>query len=498
MIDKINRVIRWFSGSLIALVTVALFFLVIVLLTLTVALGYLWLPNNTAMAHKSLPVAYKGGITVGVRQPEKSNPPTPPPIIVRSRATSTTITLEPDEADWLDSIDNQQSIEREGSSEAPIPPDLGRVVPAPGITYYRTKRTIAGGEAIFNVLEIADVTDPRIKLKVSLPKGQVQANERVTDHMIRNGPNVVAAINGDFYDIGKTYGGVTINMQMQDGQLVRTNEGLRPAFGIGRDGTPLIGVPSTNGSLTIGNQSVPIYHINYGPGEDRALRRDWLVLWTPTFGPNTESWTDPAAVAVVVRGLGTPLPLKPNVSYTGTVEQLVEGAGNLAIPLDGVVLHGRGTMADFLRRNATIGSVLSFKVEMDEPWASATQIIGGCNRLLVDWVIVKAAETDCAKYERDPRLPRTAIAFEGKHLWLVTVDGRQPKYSVGANNDEFAQFLLDLGARHALNLDGGGSTTFAIRQDGKPLIVNRPSDGQERPIANALLVLVNGAELQAR
>jgi hypothetical protein len=155
-------------------------------------------------------------------------------------------------------------------------------------------------------------------------------------------------------------------------------------------------------------------------------------------------------------------------------------------------------MADFLRRNAGKGTVLSFKVEMDEPWASATQIMGGCNRLLVDWVIVKAAETDCAKRERDPRLPRTAVAFQGKRLWLVTVDGRQPNYSVGTNTDEFAQFLFDLGARHALNLDGGGSTTFAIRQDGKPLIVNRPSDGQERPIANALLVLVNGAGLQTR
>jgi exopolysaccharide biosynthesis protein len=95
-------------------------------------------------------------------------------------------------------------------------------------------------------------------------------------------------------------------------------------------------------------------------------------------------------------------------------------------------------------------------------------------------------------------MPRSAVAFEGKKVWLVTVDGRQPKYSVGTNNDEFAQFLLDLGARNALNLDGGGSTTFVIRKDGQPLIVNRPSDGRERAVANALLVIANGGGVQTR
>ncbi len=368
------------------------------------------------------------------------------------------------------------------------PPSLGKLALGPGITYFQTKRNYASGPAVYNVLEIADISDSRIGLKVSLPGDKVQNREGVSGHMNRNGPNIVAGINGDFFDIGKAYSGVTINASMQNGELTRTNEGNRPAFGIGKDGLPIIGVPRTNASLTVGQRSWPIYHINYTPGENLDQRRDWLVMWTPAFGPGTATGNDPATLTVVIRNLRTSLPLKPNTNYTGSVESLIEGGGNTAIPADGVVIQGRGSSADFLRRNLGKGTILSFKVAMDEPWASAQQIVGGCNRLLVDWVIVKAVDSDCARPERDPRMPRSAVAFEGKRLWLVTVDGRQPGYSMGANSDEFSQFLFDLGARHALNLDGGGSTTFAIRREGRPLILNSPSDGRERPIANALLI----------
>lgn len=481
---QFDWVSRWLSGSVAAFTTAIISCLVAGLLTVVVALGYIWLPSATAKPSE--------------RKFSQSNlqnlPDNPSQMVVRALATPT---ADPDELAYYDPDDDPYR-ERETTTEAPLPPDLGRLNPGPGVTYYRTKRPIAGGEAVFNVLEIADITDPRIGLKVSLPKGQVQGYERVTDQMQRNGPKVVAAINGDFFDIGKPYGGVTINMQLQNGELVRTNEGQRPAFGIGKDGLPLIGVPRTSGKVTIGQKAMPIYHINYTPGEDLDKRRDWLVMWTPTFGASTATPNDPAAVAMVVRGLKTPLPLKPNVNYTGTVEQIIEGGANVAIPSDGVVLHGRGAAADFLRRNAGKGTILSFKIDMDEPWASARQIIGGCNQLLVNWVIVKAAQTDCAQKERDPRMPRSAVAFEGKRVWLVTVDGRQPSYSVGTNSDEFAQFIFDLGARYALNLDGGGSTTFVVRRDGQPIIVNRPSDGKERPVGNALLITVEGAEIQSR
>jgi hypothetical protein len=50
---------------------------------------------------------------------------------------------------------------------------------------------------------------------------------------------------------------------------------------------------------------------------------------------------------------------------------------------------------------------------------------------------------------------------------------------------EFARLFKQLGARSALNLDGGGSTTMFLK--GK--VMNRPSDGPERLVSSALLVL---------
>ena len=71
-------------------------------------------------------------------------------------------------------------------------------------------------------------------------------------------------------------------------------------------------------------------------------------------------------------------------------------------------------------------------------------------------------------------------------LILVTVDGRRPGWSAGVTLAEAARLMRSLGARDALNLDGGGSSAMTVR--GR--VVSRPSDaGGERPVSDALVVL---------
>jgi len=45
--------------------------------------------------------------------------------------------------------------------------------------------------------------------------------------------------------------------------------------------------------------------------------------------------------------------------------------------------------------------------------------------------------------------------------------------------------MVRLGSHHAMNLDGGGSATMVV--GGR--IMNDPSDGRERPVTSALIVL---------
>ena len=86
------------------------------------------------------------------------------------------------------------------------------------------------------------------------------------------------------------------------------------------------------------------------------------------------------------------------------------------------------------------------------------------------------------------RAPRTAIgtADMGKTLILFVIDGRRESWSVGMTMHELAQTMADLGCDHAVNMDGGGSTTLVAKRptDTGPTwqTVNTPSDGSQLPI----------------
>jgi exopolysaccharide biosynthesis protein len=82
--------------------------------------------------------------------------------------------------------------------------------------------------------------------------------------------------------------------------------------------------------------------------------------------------------------------------------------------------------------------------------------------------------------------PRTAIASlpDGRVL-LLTADGRRPPERVGLALDDLAKLLIELGAREAINLDGGGSTAMVIRGE----LMNFPTDPTgERPVSDAIVV----------
>ena len=93
--------------------------------------------------------------------------------------------------------------------------------------------------------------------------------------------------------------------------------------------------------------------------------------------------------------------------------------------------------------------------------------------------------------------PRTALGLNrnGRYLYLVVVDGRQPFYSEGATFTELAQLLIDQGAYAAMSLDGGGSSTMVMEgDDGRPVILNSPIDhyipGTERPVGTHIGIFV--------
>jgi exopolysaccharide biosynthesis protein len=113
------------------------------------------------------------------------------------------------------------------------------------------------------------------------------------------------------------------------------------------------------------------------------------------------------------------------------------------------------------------------------------EVVGGNVLLVKDGEIVSHPNSK-------PRHPRTVAGLDatGNKLILLLVDGRKPGVAVGMTYDEEAAEMLRLGARQAVNLDGGGSSVMAVREDGKMKILNEPTDGRERAVGDVLGITV--------
>ena len=127
------------------------------------------------------------------------------------------------------------------------------------------------------------------------------------------------------------------------------------------------------------------------------------------------------------------------------------------------------------------------------PW-HPMEAVGGRPVLARDSAVVPQVDTEGAASFATSRHPRTAagIASDGRRLLLVTVDGRQRPYSDGMTLRELANLMLALGARDAINLDGGGSTAMVVKSPRTRAltVVNKPSDpAGERAVGNALAVV---------
>ena len=107
--------------------------------------------------------------------------------------------------------------------------------------------------------------------------------------------------------------------------------------------------------------------------------------------------------------------------------------------------------------------------------------------LLVDGEVVFDPVTDregfstgAGQFDSDitaGRYPRAALGITRESLVAVACDGRRSNVDGGLSMLELADVLLKLGAEHAINLDGGGSTTLVHRGH----LLNRPYSTQDQP-----------------
>jgi exopolysaccharide biosynthesis protein len=129
------------------------------------------------------------------------------------------------------------------------------------------------------------------------------------------------------------------------------------------------------------------------------------------------------------------------------------------------------------------------------PGGDDWEVIAGGPILLHGGVNVVPPPNPARPHSRDVRNPRTVVGLDstGTKLTLLIVDGRKKGIAAGMTFNELAAEMIRLGCAEAINLDGGGSSVLAVRDaaTGSMKILNQPTDGHERAVADVLGIVLD-------
>ncbi|WP_330177365.1 phosphodiester glycosidase family protein [Streptomyces sp. NBC_01498] len=369
------------------------------------------------------------------------------------------------------------------------PPPAGRpggaprsVVDGDGIETARGTRPVAPGIGLTSYDRLESDKWLRVDtLSVDLGAGGVRADylssgtvadrrsvsELAAAHDPGEGRRTVAAVNADFFDINET--GAPQGPGIRDGALTHSPAaGAHRAVGIGPGNAGRVLELYFDGTLTLptGTHPLAAYNAaNVPPGG--------IGAYTPAWGRADRALTvdraTPAAEAVV---------------RDGKVVTVTDAPGSGPIEPGSTVLVGREAGAVRLRALRPGDPVaMEYRPRTDSGPLPRTAV-GGRELLVVDGV-----PQNHEGQGNNTAAPRTAVGFspDGREMTVLTVDGRQAD-SGGVTLTELGVMMRRAGAYHALNLDGGGSSTLVAREPGSDTlqVENAPSDGSERTVPNGL------------
>lgn len=296
-------------------------------------------------------------------------------------------------------------------------------------------------------------------------KGRGTVTEMVSE------TKAIGGINADFFP----FTGDPLGLMVRDGELISTPNTKRVAVGWGPNAFTM-GLATFTGLATSQSGNIAIDGLNEDCGNDQ------VVLNTPAAG--IAMGKAPATMATIRFSSGK---WAPSTIMTGVVESVLTESEKVNLGEGKAILVGRGKRAGEVA-NLKPGAKVTVRLQTSGfDWERIDQAVGGGPVLVRDGKIaVDGVEEGFSKKGFvDQRHPRTALGRTSDgDMWFVVADGRQD-ISVGCSLEELAKIMLRLGCVDAANLDGGGSSEMNLNG----VVVNRPSDGKERPVANGVMFL---------
>lgn len=351
---------------------------------------------------------------------------------------------------------------------------------AAGVLFREILQQTDGGPVRIYLLEV-DLAHPYVRLGLLFGADNRSFSGTLTVREMAERAGAVAALNADYFHLKE--GKHPLGLAVADGQLLTSplKRNDYYAFALMKDGRPLIDVFSFAGEVIAPNglSFYPLAGINKPSyqalvnGQPANSDADALHLYTPAWGE-------------ISRGSGGNACVAELVVADGKVQEIRWDKPGAPIPPNGYVLRGQGTAAAFLLDNFQVGDPVAVYYRVDPSYTEMQLAAGGYALLVADGKPVERLTQS-----NGGREARSAVAFsqDNRTLYLVAVE--QSVDSTGLTLKEFAAFLAErLGAWRALNLDGGGSTSLAVRPLGefKPVLVNRPARGAERRVPDAISV----------
>ena len=338
--------------------------------------------------------------------------------------------------------------------ESPVAPKVEAPKPHPGDLWdtrvFNGSRGLVRGFIIrFNPQKTA------WKLRPALAASTMNQRSRVSRIVSREG--AYGGVNGGYFSLL----GPPLGMLVIEGEWVKGPLWNRAVLGISKDGQYAIAQTDWAGRVEFeGFGFLPLETLNEGHGTSDSV------------AAYTRRWGDTVSGALGRTRLV--------VNKAGLVTMVLINGEDAAVPESGFIVSGSGTRAETLKKIPQ-GTRITLHPDTNPNWPGLLNAVGGGPILVAEGKLCVngKAERFRADITQSCR-PRTAVGLAANgDVILLAIQ------NPGVTLTELANILLKLGARDAMNLDGGGSTTMVV--NGK--VLNAPSDGSERAVSNALLVV---------
>lgn len=345
------------------------------------------------------------------------------------------------------------------SSYAIIHQDSYEIPLGQGMQLKKISQVYESGVQNINLVTV-DLNNPNVKLDLIFNPNEISKRAKLSD-MLKREPNVVAAINADFFSMANP--SFSIGTMVKDGKQIST-----PHYQPNQFATVLVD-DAQKASIEYIKSGVTIYNINKGMttvansinkpnGATKGVIIYTAEYRSTTFGVKP---TRPNLVEVIVQN--------------GVVTDVRVAQPATVIPPDGYAIISDPASGRDLAQRFSVGDNVSLQTEITKNFPNTRMAVGGGSLLIKDGKPTSITKTVSGKSQRSA----LATTYDNKVIFM-TVDGRGMGGAIGMSEKDVQSFLMAQNVKEAIVFDGGGSTEMIV--DSK--VENRINS--ERPIINAV------------